>query len=61
MLAVKVLGYPFLVLPVQFVAAVYQVSLNVAVAPDGAMSYLTFPSVNVVLASPDVSPVARTE
>jgi hypothetical protein len=57
----RVFGNPDLTAPVQFVAAVYCVSTNWAVIVLGAMLNLTFPSVKLVVALPEVGPVAVTE
>jgi hypothetical protein len=56
----RVFGKPLLTAPVQFVAAEKMVSVNAAVAPVGATSNLTFPSVKVVVAVPERPPVAVT-
>src|SRR5437763_15775139 len=61
-LFVSVFGKPPFVcsVPVQFVEFGKMCSTNVAVVPTGRTTYFTFPSVNEVVAVPEMSPVAVT-
>src|SRR3954451_2985134 len=56
----SVFGKPPLTAPVQFVAAEYTVSTNCGVAPFGATSNLTVPSVKSSPATDPDAPSART-
>src|ERR687883_127220 len=56
LLPFSVFGKPDLTAPVQVVEAEYSVSTNCAVVPVGATSNLTFPSVKLVVAVPEVAP-----